>query len=131
MKTYKNRSPFSLQQRINSFRHAICGLYVLFKNEANAKIHLVAGIIAFTMAFVLKVSSIEWLFIIVTSAAVLFAEAINTSIEYLADEVCAEANIQIGKIKDIAAAAVLITAIAALATGSVIFIPKILNLLPL
>ena len=60
---------------------------------------------------------------------VLAAEAVNSAIEALADRVSPGYDEAIKRTKDLAAGAVLLTAIAAAAVGLLIFIPKIMNLL--
>ena len=60
--------------------------------------------------------------------SVLAAEAVNSSIEALADLVSPEYNEAIKRTKDLAAGAVLILAISAAIVGLIIFIPKILTL---
>ena len=56
---------------------------------------------------------------------VLAAEAINSSIEALADLVSPEYNEAIKRTKDLAAGAVLILAITAAIVGFIVFIPKL------
>ena len=58
---------------------------------------------------------------------VLAAEAVNSSIEALADLISPDYNEAIKRTKDLAAGAVLILAIAAAIVGLLIFIPKFLN----
>jgi diacylglycerol kinase len=56
---------------------------------------------------------------------VICLEAVNTAIEYLTDLVSPEYNPLAGKVKDIAAGAVLIAAIGAVVAGVMIFLPKV------
>lgn len=67
----------------------------------------------------------EWIAVSIVIGAVLAAEAINSAIEALADLVSPEYNAAIKKTKDLAAGAVLITAIAAAIVGFIIFLPKL------
>ena len=55
-------------------------------------------------------------------------EILNSAIEDLSDVVCPERDDRIKKVKDLSAAAVLVTAITALAIGLIVFIPKIVAL---
>ena len=73
-------------------------------------------------------SSTEWIAIVFAIGSVLAAEAVNSSIEALADLVSPEYNEAIKRTKDLAAGAVLILAISAAIVGLIIFIPKILTL---
>jgi diacylglycerol kinase len=67
----------------------------------------------------------EWLNILIASCLVLFAEAINTSIEKLRDVYTRELNEQIKMVKDIAAGAVLIVVIFAIIVGGFVFYPHV------
>lgn len=116
---------FSFSERIKSFKYAFEGLKTLFAEEHNARIHLIAAIIAIILGVVLKISPGEWIAVIILICLVFICELINTSLEALADFVSPEKHPQIKKVKDLAAAAVLISALSALITGLLIFIPKI------
>jgi diacylglycerol kinase (ATP) len=116
---------FSIVDRVKSFRYAINGLRLLFVREHNARVHLFAAIVAIGLSIYLKLSLLEWVSILSVIAGVFVAEIFNSAIEKLADVVSPEINPKIKVIKDLAAAAVLITAILALAVGGIIFIPKI------
>ena len=68
----------------------------------------------------------EWVAIVFAIGSVFAAEAVNSSIEALADLVSPGYNEAIKRTKDLAAGAVLILAIAAAVVGCLIFIPKLL-----
>lgn len=124
----KSSDPFSISQRLKSFKYAFAGLRTLFAEEHNARIHAIAALIALTAGFVLKISASEWIFLVGVISLVFICELINTSIEALADFISPEKHQQIKKVKDLAAAAVFISAFAALITGIIIFSPKIISL---
>lgn len=96
-----------------------------FKEEPNFKIHIVATIMVITAGLYFKLSTTEWLAIIIVIGLVLLTELLNTAIENIADFISPERHEKIKMIKDIAAAAVLISAIVALVVGLLIFVPKI------
>lgn len=75
-----------------------------------------------------KITHLEWLVILLTSALVMGLEALNTAIEKLCDLYSTETNDQIKNIKDIAAAAVLICAIFSVGIAVLIFMPYVLEL---
>ena len=114
---------FSLTSRVKSFKYAFKGLRELFIGQHNAQIHLLAAVVVISIGFVLGISNDEWLIIVLTMAMVVMAEALNTAIEYLADACMPEQHPLIEKAKDIAAAAVLICAIAAVVIAGIIFLP--------
>ena len=119
---------FSISQRLKSFGHAFNGLKILLKEEHNASIHLVVAILVVIAGIVLKISTVEWIAIVFAIGFVITTEIINSSIENIADFISPEKHEKIKKIKDLAAAGVLISAVAALIIGMIIFLPKILEL---
>lgn len=115
-----------LKRLLNSFKFAIAGIIDLFSFTPNAKIHLAFAFTAIFFGFYLNVSSLEWCLIIFAIGSVIAAEAFNTSIEYLTNLVTTEYSQLAKKTKDVAAGAVLITAVTAALIGIIIFVPKIL-----
>lgn len=110
--------------RWKSFLYAFEGFLTIIREEPNFRIHILALALVTGLGFYFEISRIEWLFVVLVSGLVLVTEAFNTALENLCNFQTRERNPQIKKIKDIAAAAVLIAALIALVTGSLIFIPK-------
>jgi diacylglycerol kinase (ATP) len=106
-------------------RYALRGAYLLIITEASIKVQIVLAIIAIAAGCYFNISLTEWMIQTLTIALVLSVEGMNTALEKLSDYIQPEYNTKIGFIKDIAAGAVLFTAIAALAVGCFIYIPKI------
>lgn len=121
----KNRG-FTLRKRLASFRYAFNGIRLLIQKEHNAWIHSFVAICVVIAGCFLGLSQMEWIAIVIVIGAVLAAEAINSSIEALADLVSPDYNEAIKRTKDLAAGAVLIMAIAAAIVGFIIFVPKLL-----
>ncbi len=117
---------FSIKKRLKSFKYAFNGLMILVKEEHNARIHLFATICVVIAGFFLEISKIEWFAVIFAIGFVIALEIINSSIENIADFVSPEKHKRIKKIKDLSAAAVLVSAITAFVIGLLIFIPKLL-----
>ena len=111
----------------DSFANAFRGMRRLL-GDRNMVIHALSGVAAVAMGFCLEISAGEWIAVILAIAIVTGAEALNTAIEILSDRVCGDYDEQIKLVKDVAAAGVLITAIAASIVGGVIFLPKIISL---
>lgn len=120
---------FILKSRFGSFRFALNGLLSLLKNEHNSRIHLVVAIAAVTMGIILKLNHYEWALLIIVTGIVFLTELLNSSIESLADLIDPDWNELIMRAKDYSAAAVLISAIVAIAVGSLIFVPRLLDLI--
>lgn len=113
--------------RISSFKHAIHGIYLVFKSQVNFKIQLACAIIAIVLGFALSISIMEWVVIIIVSGLVLSLETFNTSIELLSDKIERNYSEEIKMVKDVAAGAVLLASITAAVIGGIIFLPKILS----
>lgn len=120
---------FSVKARARSFSYAGKGIATLLREEHNARIHLVAAVVAVAAGILLEISAAEWAVVALCIGGVTAAEAINSAIEALCDRVSPGFDPMIGKAKDLAAAGVLLTATGAAAAGLLIFIPKIVSLL--
>jgi len=120
------RRRFSTKERLSSFVYAWAGIKVALRTDHNTWIHLTLTILAFGLAIALKIGRIEWMALVIVIAMVWTAELFNTVIEKIMDFLSTERHPQIKIIKDMAAAAVLVTALAAVVVGLLIFIPKLL-----
>lgn len=114
-----------LKKRIKSFGYALSGIFELVKSEPNARIHLLATIVAGCAGFFLKISNAEWSVVVIVIALVWAAEAFNTAIEKLTDHQFPDHHETARIVKDVSAGAVLICSITALVCGLIIFLPKI------
>ena len=118
---------FSITKRLKSFTYAFNGLRVLIKEEHNAWIHLFATVCVVVAGILFKISLMEWVAVVFAIGLVFSFEIINTSVEHIADFICPERDDRIKRIKDLAAAAVLVSAITAAVIGLIVFIPKIIE----
>ena len=114
----------SFGSRLSSFGFAARGIQKFFQQEPNAWLHLVAtvGVIASSAYF--SVSGFELLALVIVTGFVWVAEMFNTVIERVMDFISPNYHSQVGFIKDMAAGAVLMSAIIAVIAGLIIFIPK-------
>ncbi len=110
--------------RLNSFRFASKGFFTMVKEEPNFRIQLVIFILIISLGFFFNISGREWIHIILASGFVIMAEILNSAVERIADFLSPEFNEEIGTIKDICAAAVLVAASISVVVGLIIFIPK-------
>jgi len=111
--------------RYQSFGHAFRGWWYVMRTQRNTWIHALASIIVFGFAFWLRVSASDWALLILTIAMVFTAEFINTAIEAVVDLASPEKH-PLAKVgKDVGAAAVLISAIAAILIGLLILGPPL------
>lgn len=127
----KGIKTFSPKARANSFKFAFKGLYVFFTTQHNAWIHLLAAFSAVAAGCCFGISKTEWLFVVVAISLVLVTEMLNTAIEFLVDFVSPQYNDLAGKVKDLAAGAVLFAALMAAVIGILVFGPYLLAVLSL
>lgn len=118
-----------LKARLHSFKWAFKGINDLLLHHPNAQVHTGATCLVVPLSFYLEISRIEWALIILCIVLVLSMEALNSAVEYLADKISPEQDPLIGKAKDIAAAAVLLSSIGAALVGLVILGPPLYQLL--
>ncbi len=121
----KSANNFSVQKRIKSFAYAFNGLRILFKEEHNSRIQILLVFLVIIAGILLKIEQGEWLAILLCFGFVLTTETINTAIENICNVITKEKHPQIKKIKDLSAAAVLLSVIFSLAVGTLIFVSKL------
>ena len=114
---------------VASFRYAFAGVRYLLWTQRNAKIHSAFGVAAIVLGALLGIDRYEWLALLLTIALVITAEGINTALEAVVDLASPEYHDLAKVAKDVGAGTVLITAIAAVAVGLVLFLPHLLSLL--
>jgi diacylglycerol kinase (ATP) len=99
----------------------------MLRTQHNAWIHAVATAMAIGLGVSLGASRGEWLAIVLSIVAVWTAEALNTAFEALCDVASPEFHPMVERAKDVAAGAVLITAIGAVVVGVLVFGPKLVR----
>lgn len=114
-----------MREHTISFKNAWNGIKSALTTQANLKIHLIAALFAVTAGYYFSLTALEWTAIVIVITVVVFAEMANTALEHLSDAVTTEHNEHIKATKDVAAGAVLISAIASLVIAAIIFLPKI------
>ena len=119
---------FSISKRIKSFKYAFNGLRIAVKEEHNMRIQLIAIIVVISAGLYFEISGMEWVTLVLVMGFVVSMEIMNSSIENVCDFISPEKHELIKKVKDLAAAAVLISALSALIVGLIIFVPKVLNI---
>ncbi|GAA0115778.1 diacylglycerol kinase [Clostridium senegalense] len=110
---------------LDSFNYAIEGIIYSIRTQRNMRIHVLAAIMVLTLCFFYDLSKVELLITTITITMVIVAEMINTAVEAAID---ATTNYYhpLAKIsKNVAAGAVLITAVNAVIVAYVIFWDRI------
>jgi diacylglycerol kinase (ATP) len=121
--------PFNFTGRLRSFRYALRGIGAMIQSQHNAWIHAVCSVLVVASAIWFRVSAGEWCWLIVAITGVWTAEALNTAFEFLCDVASPDFHPAVEKSKDVAAGAVLLSAMGATAIGIVIFLPRVYELM--
>lgn len=108
-----------------SFGYAWEGLCYVVKSERNVRIHLAIAIAVLLVSAWLRLSTTEWAIIVMAIALVFAGEMINTAVELTIDLTVADSNALAKGAKDVAAATVLITALAAAIMGLLVLGPHL------
>src|SRR5918995_4548979 len=103
---------------IESFNYAIEGLIHVLRTQRNMRIHFAVAVIVIILAVIVGVSRIELIVLLISIAFVLVAEMVNTAIEGAIDAATTSFDPMAKLAKDIAAGAVLISAVRTVALGS-------------
>ena len=111
--------------RLASFRHAFAGWWYVLRSQRNAWIHAVASVVVFVLALWLGLGRLEWAILMLTIGLVWVAEFVNTSVEAVVDLLSPDIHPLAKVAKDVAAAAVLIAALAAVVIGLLILGPPL------
>lgn len=111
-----------------SFIYAVQGISAAFKGQRNIKIQVAAGIFCIMAGWYLRITRLEWGIIFTCIGLVLALELMNTAIERLLDKFHPEHDEEIGRIKDIAAGAVLIASVFSALAGLSVFLVRIIDL---
>ena len=110
---------------LDSWKNAFNGIWYVIKTGTNSKVQIVVSIVVIALGFLFKVSITDWLFLTFAIMIVFIAETVNTAIEETVNLVTKEYN-PIAKIaKDVAAGAVVLSAINSVIIAILIIVSKI------
>lgn len=104
-----------------SFFHALRGIKTVWQEEHNFKIHSIITLVLIYIMVHFDFSFIESSYLILSIIMVLGAEIVNTAIEDLCNKIEPNYDRTIGKVKDVLAAFVLLTAVGASIIGVMVF----------
>ncbi len=108
---------FSISARVRSFGYALSGIGFLLRSQHNAWIHAAATLAVIAVSVFLNISAADWRWVVAAIFMVWAAEAFNTAVERICDLVSPSPSIIVKHAKDVAAGAVLFTAISAACIG--------------
>ncbi|NND06915.1 MAG: diacylglycerol kinase family protein [Saprospiraceae bacterium] len=112
-------------KEVNRFVAAANGLKEFFARDSHARLHAIAALAAMAMGFILRIEAWEWAAIIFCIVLIICFEMLNTAIEVMCDFLEPGYSKPIKIIKDLAAGAVLASALGSIIVAGLIFLPKI------
>jgi len=115
-----------MKRLIGSFACAIQGIHHSIASSPNMRIHLLAAAAVTGLGYIVGLARIEWALLSLTVFMVLVAETVNSAIEKTVDLACPERHPVARLAKDMAAGAVLLTALNALVMAILLFGPHLL-----
>lgn len=117
----------SLRRLLRSFRHALQGVDYSVRHERNFQFELFASVIVMAVAWWVGIHRAEWIIVFFLIFWVLSAELMNTAVERIINVLKPTLHPYARVIKDVMAAAVLMSALAAAVIGLTIFLPYLLQ----
>ncbi len=108
-----------------SFNNAIDGIVFVLRTQRNMRIHFIIGASVLMLSLVVGVTGLEFILLLFAISIVISAELVNTAIEAVIDVTTTTFDPMAKIAKDVAAAAVLVTALASAVIAYVIFYPKL------
>ncbi|UUC45113.1 diacylglycerol kinase family protein [Flavobacterium cerinum] len=111
--------------RLRSLVFAFKGAYKLVTTEHSVMVQFSLAVLITLAGFYFQITKEEWLVQTLAIGLVLSIEGLNTAVEKIADFIHPDYHQKIGFIKDIAAGAVFFAAIAAIAVGLIIYLPRL------
>lgn len=119
----------SVPSRPRSFRESITcalrGTHFAARTEPHFRVHLVIAMCALLAAVWAGLAAVEVGVLALTIAVVLVSELVNTAIEMLTDLLHPGEGRRAAAVKDVSAAAVLVSSGLAAAVGAVLFLPRL------
>ena len=111
----------SLSRFFKAFVYAKKGIVVAIADQRNLKVQIAVALVTIGAGFYFQITDLEWCVILLMIALVISLEMMNSAAENLVDLVTREYSALGGKVKDIAAGAVLFASIIAVIIGVLIF----------
>jgi diacylglycerol kinase len=119
----------ALRAFLRGFGYAFAGITYAVRTQRNLRVHLgIAGLVILA-GWGLQVTAVEWAILFLTIGVVFSAELVNTVAELAVDLLTQEYHPMAKTAKDVGAAAVLVTALAAVGVGAAIFGPRLWRIL--
>lgn len=110
-----------MRSLIKSFLFAFNGIKLCIKSERNFRIHTAVAFYVILFSLFYDFTAVEYAVLIIVIVLVIFVEMVNTAVEFTIDLESQSYNMLAKNAKDVAAGAVLVTALGAVVTGIFLF----------
>lgn len=117
-----------MKRLAKSFYYAFKGLAKIFREEQNLRVESIAGALAVALGFYFQINRYEWMIVALAIGLVFLMEVVNSAVERVTDVLKPRIHDYVKQIKDIMAAAVMISALVAIIIGLLIFWPYVFGL---
>ncbi len=114
-----------MRRLFESLSYAVTGIGVAWREGHNFKIALFCAVVTIGAGAYFHIPATQYALVLLVIAFVLTAEIFNTALEELCDKFQPTHDPHIAKIKDLAAAGVLLSSIGAFIIGLIIFLPYV------
>lgn len=121
----RNKKKKKKQNLVKSVNAAIEGIMYTFKSERNMKLHYLASFVVLIASLFFNFSKVEFVLLLGAITLVVISEMMNTAVEKTVDLVTSEYNILAKIAKDVAAGAVLVSAMYAVVVAYILFYNKL------
>lgn len=115
--------------RWQSMKYAFSGIRYVLRTQKNSWVHLFFTVLVIILGLLLKLGITQWVALVLCIGMVWLAEFLNTALEAAINLISPDQHPLAKICKDVAAGAVLITAICSIVTGILIFLPPLYALL--
>jgi len=112
---------------LKSFKYAIKGLFIVLKDEQNFRVHVFFATLALFFSWYWQINEMELIVVVLLISLVMLMEIVNSAIERVTDVLKPRINDFVMEIKDIMAAAVMLSSVVAVIVGLIIFVPYLLK----
>ncbi len=112
-----------INRLFKSFFYAFKGIHKVFKEEQNLRIQSFSALVVVIFGLIFNIKKTEWLILILFTVIVILMEIVNSAVERVTDILKPRIHDYVKEIKDIMAAAVMVSSIAAAIVGLIIFWP--------
>ena len=119
----------NFRRLLKSFMYAGKGLFKTFKEEQNLRVQTSISLLVVVLAWLLKVTYLEWALLILAISLVILMEVVNSAVERITDVLKPRINGYVKEIKDIMAAAVMLASLTAVMIGIIVLGPYVIKLI--